>query len=576
MARISLHKHWEWIKEHRKRVLIIGVGMLVLSVMIFQAIIFRDRLPLFLKIEGQSMGGWSAADAARHLEDRYANAKMELYVKSASAPFVTAETKDIGASASYDERVKKSVSPLWLRLIPSSVLWAHWLAKDGSPTYTHDEQKMSSFVTKQFGEECKVAPKNATLVVKGGTLSVVASENGGECNRSEVEKTLKGARADIQKTVRVDVPVTPIAPSVQDAQAEELRKTIEQRMGDAVALVASGKEVGIEKRTVIDWLEFDASGEAIAVKISQEKSDEFFKEHVAPLVAVAPGVTKVTTQDFQEIARTEGAQGRALNFEGTRTAISQYLTGDAERAEASVTAIPAKVEYTRSYSNTDAGLSALLKHSSEAQKGRISVSIVELSGQRRRASHDGDVVFTAASTYKLYVAYSILKRTENGQMSWGDQVVGGRNLEKCFDDMIVLSDNACPEALIKRMTHAAMQADVRELGMKGTNFQAADSYKTTANDLAQFTAMLEARQLPISRASQDKLIAVMRRNVYRQGIPAGSSGAVADKVGFLEGLLHDAAIVYSPRGTYALAIMTDGSSWADIAALTRKIEELRG
>ena len=556
--------------------LIIGVGMLVLSVMIFQAIIFRDRLPLFLKIEGQSMGGWSAADAARHLEDRYANAKMELYVKSASAPFVTAETKDIGASASYDERVKKSVSPLWLRLIPSSVLWAHWLAKDGSPTYTHDEQKMSSFVTKQFGEECKVAPKNATLVVKGGTLSVVASENGGECNRSEVEKTLKGARADIQKTVRVDVPVTPIAPSVQDAQAEELRKTIEQRMGDAVALVASGKEVGIEKRTVIDWLEFDASGEAIAVKISQEKSDEFFKEHVAPLVAVAPGVTKVTTQDFQEIARTEGAQGRALNFEGTRTAISQYLTGDAERAEASVTAIPAKVEYTRSYSNTDAGLSALLKHSSEAQKGRISVSIVELSGQRRRASHDGDVVFTAASTYKLYVAYSILKRTENGQMSWGDQVVGGRNLEKCFDDMIVLSDNACPEALIKRMTHAAMQADVRELGMKGTNFQAADSYKTTANDLAQFTAMLEARQLPISRASQDKLIAVMRRNVYRQGIPAGSSGAVADKVGFLEGLLHDAAIVYSPRGTYALAIMTDGSSWADIAALTRKIEELRG
>ena len=42
------------------------------------------------------------------------------------------------------------------------------------------------------------------------------------------------------------------------------------------------------------------------------------------------------------------------------------------------------------------------------------------------------------------------------------------------------------------------------------------------------------------------------------------------------GLLHDAAIVYSPSGTYVLVIMTDGSSWAEIAALTRKIEELRG
>ena len=576
MARISLHKHWGWLKAHRTRVLLIGGGVLIVGVIVFQAIAFRDRLPLFLQVEGQSMGGWNATDAAHHLEDNYANAKMELYVKSANAPFVTVVTKDIGASANYDERAKELVTPLWLRLIPSSVLWSHWLVKDGLPTYAHDEQKMSSFVTKQFGEECKVAPKNATLVVKDGNLSVIPSENGGECDRSEVEKTLKGARADIQKTVRVDVPVTPIAPSVQNAQAEELQKTIEQRIGDSIVLVAGGKEVGIEKRTVIDWLEFDASGEAIAVKISQEKSDGFFKEHVAPLVAVAPGVTKVTTQDFQETARTEGAQGRALNFEGTRVAISQYLTGDAERAEASVTAIPAKVEYTRHYSDTDTGLSAILKHNAEDHKGILSVSMIELSGKKRRASYNGDARVTPASTYKLFVAYSILKRTENGQLSWSDQVTGGRNLEQCFDDMVVQSDNACPEAIISRIGRAQIQADVQELGMKGTDFRNVNGLQSTANDLAQFTAMLEARQLPISRASQDKLIAAMRRNVYRQGIPAGSSGAVADKVGFLDGLLHDAAIVYSPSGTYALAIMTDGSSWAEIAALTRKIEELRG
>jgi beta-lactamase class A len=63
--------------------------------------------------------------------------------------------------------------------------------------------------------------------------------------------------------------------------------------------------------------------------------------------------------------------------------------------------------------------------------------------------------------------------------------------------------------------------------------------------------------------------------VYRQGIPAGASGAVADKVGFIDALLHDSAIVYSPSGTYVLAIMTDGSSWANIAQLTREIEALR-
>ena len=67
----------------------------------------------------------------------------------------------------------------------------------------------------------------------------------------------------------------------------------------------------------------------------------------------------------------------------------------------------------------------------------------------------------------------------------------------------------------------------------------------------------------------------MKRNVYRQGIPAGASGTVADKVGFLNGLLHDAAIVYSPKGTYVLVILTNGSSWANIAELTKKIEALR-
>ena len=67
----------------------------------------------------------------------------------------------------------------------------------------------------------------------------------------------------------------------------------------------------------------------------------------------------------------------------------------------------------------------------------------------------------------------------------------------------------------------------------------------------------------------------MKANVYRQGIPAGANGQVADKVGFMDNLLHDAAIVYSPNGTYVLAVMTEGSSWATIADLARQIDSLR-
>jgi hypothetical protein len=88
-------------------------------------------------------------------------------------------------------------------------------------------------------------------------------------------------------------------------------------------------------------------------------------------------------------------------------------------------------------------------------------------------------------------------------------------------------------------------------------------------------ASLERGQLSISASSRSKLISALQRNIYRQGIPAGAKGGVADKVGFIDRLLHDTAIVYSPNGTYALTIMTDGSSWANIAQLTREIEALR-
>ena len=68
----------------------------------------------------------------------------------------------------------------------------------------------------------------------------------------------------------------------------------------------------------------------------------------------------------------------------------------------------------------------------------------------------------------------------------------------------------------------------------------------------------------------------MKENVYVSGIPTGVPGAtVADKVGFMDGLLHDAAIIYSTKGDYVLIIMTNGSSWGNIAALAKEIEAAR-
>ena len=65
----------------------------------------------------------------------------------------------------------------------------------------------------------------------------------------------------------------------------------------------------------------------------------------------------------------------------------------------------------------------------------------------------------------------------------------------------------------------------------------------------------------------------MGDQVYRQGVHAGSDFTVADKVGFLDDLLHDAAIVTANESDYLIVILTDGSSWSAMSELTSLVED---
>jgi beta-lactamase class A len=216
-----------------------------------------------------------------------------------------------------------------------------------------------------------------------------------------------------------------------------------------------------------------------------------------------------------------------------------------------------------------------LQHFDDDNPGVFGVSFTELGGQGLSAQYNASRQFVTASTYKLFVAFSTIKRVEAGQMKWDDaNIANGRDLTKCFDDMIVKSDNACAEALIKKIGAKDLNADIKSLGLGSSGFRA-DNNVTTASDLASYLTQLEKGTMPIKLENRDRLLGAMKRNVYRQGVPAGASGQVADKVGFLWALLHDVTIVYSPKGTYVLVVLTDGSSWAKIAELTRKIEALR-
>ena len=304
-------------------------------------------------------------------------------------------------------------------------------------------------------------------------------------------------------------------------------------------------------------------------------------EYVAGLaekVDTAAGVTKVKVENFVEVECEEGAVGRKLDQEATSATIKAYFEGKADRIWATATAVEAtEVERIQSYAaNNDEELLGVVKKYISGQSGTFGVQLFELTGEGRAVGVNQEMQFTTASTYKLFVAYSTLLAVESGKWQWSNAIYNGWNLATCFDKMIVLSDNGCAETLFRKYGTANINRDIWAVGLSRQSGWINGSPKTTALDLAKFLGLLETKQLPISEEGRARLLDAMKRNVYRQGVPSGAGGAaVADKVGFLYALLHDAAIVYSEKGTYVLVILTNRSSWSAIAGLTQVIEDNR-
>lgn len=194
------------------------------------------------------------------------------------------------------------------------------------------------------------------------------------------------------------------------------------------------------------------------------------------------------------------------------------------------------------------------------------VVAIDLSDKGRgNVNYNGDVQFTSASTYKIYVAYAMIHDVETGRRNWGSKI-NGTTWETCLSRMIINSDNACPEAYIASLGYNKFNQIVDGLGVSDkTQFKPYDM-RTSAADLALVLQKLYRGEL-MNETNKNKLYSLMGQQVYREGIPTGigASGQVSDKVGFLDALLHDAGIVFGGKGDYVLVIMTNGESWPYIA-----------
>lgn len=551
-----------------------GVGVVAL-LMIAQFIYPSSHLPLFAKVDGVALGGWSKANAIDRLNALSREQRVTVQLGESKTTELTVKADDIGITVSHAERINNSRYPWYLRIIPSSLFWFGPFQSEKPATVTTNKAKATSFITKQLGKSCKVAPKNASLKLSGSRLVVVPAKNGGSCEKEDALSRLLAVKPVINQRTAVTIPVDVLKPAVGDAAAETLARKLNSATERGVEIAGVANEsVNVPQKEILGWLTFTTEGSSLQYSIDSSKAKPFFDKSITPKVAKPAGVTRVSTLDFTETSRVSGANGQTLDLSATVTTVKAVLESKQAQAKAVVAPLAPKVEYTRSYTKTSTGIAATLEHFAKDTPGTYGVSFNEIGGRGLSANYNSSESFITASTYKLFVAYSVLKRIDAGKWKLTDEVTGGKNVSTCFDDMIVKSDNPCAEAMYKKIGYQTVINEARALGLSNTTLSS-DGQRTSAGDLALYLNKLESKQIGLTEESRTRLLSAMKRNVYRSGIPAGASGTVADKVGFLYGLLHDASIVYSPKGAYVLVVMTDGSTWGNIAELTRKIEALR-
>ncbi len=570
-------KRWRSFVEKRKltnkKIIIIAGSILVGALLIVQIFYPNDRTLPFFSVDGLDYSSWLKSDVVESLDDNYSNTKVAVYFNDNK--FDSPLASLLGVSTDNNSRISKDSYPWYLRLIPTSIFWAFAVNNiDDKPIYNHDQAVLDIYIKDKIGSSCDVEPKNASLEVKAGSIKLIPAVDGAKCDINVVKQKLASVETTIRDTSEVKLVADIIKPAIGDAAALDLSKSITDSLGDSVTISVGGENKSIPSSEVVKWITFGVDKDKLNYSLDLEKAKTYMNDNFASKVAVSAGITTISTYDFVELSRATGSSGQTLDMAGTLASIRSYMNGDISKPAVSVASVAPRVVYNRSYSSSNTGMLALIQNYADAHAGTYAANITEVGGSFRHASYNGGRSFVTASTYKLYVAYSTLLRIESGEWKWTDQTHGGRDLAKCFDDMLVVSDNECAHAMLNRIGFTNITNEARAIGSSNTSFLG-DNIVTTADDLNVLLVSLYNGQILSKQSNRDLLINTMKRNIYRQGIPKGTGLVVADKVGFLWDLLHDAAIVYSPTGNYVLTIMTEGASWSNIAELSAQLENLR-
>ena len=250
-----------------------------------------------------------------------------------------------------------------------------------------------------------------------------------------------------------------------------------------------------------------------------------------------------------------------------------------------------------------------------AQSGAdVGVYFKTLDGSCEWASQADDS-FHAASTMKIPVLIELFHQIKQGKLKLDDRlpiknefhsIVDGslytlsaaddseaelykgegqtRTLRELSNLMIIVSSNFATNLLVEKLGVENIRATVHDLGADGMKvlrgvedgkaFEKGLNNTTTARGLGILLQAI-ATGKTVDAASSQEMLAILERQKFNEGIPAGLPAGirVAHKTGEITKIHHDAAIVFADR-PFVLVILVRGLvEKKDSAALMADISE---
>lgn len=215
--------------------------------------------------------------------------------------------------------------------------------------------------------------------------------------------------------------------------------------------------------------------------------------------------------------------------------------------------------------------------------GVAGIALLE-AGEGLAINIHAEEIFPTASTIKIHVLAKLLQRAEAGELDLteyvtiaaSDHVLGSGVIAYLNDPvsfslrdlatlMMIASDNTATNLCIDQAGMEGINTLIHELGLVETTLRRkmVDPIATMADrenvaTPGELVTMLDClRQGKPSTGVAEQTLAIMQKHNYGfidRGIP--STVMVANKPGWIEGVMCDAALVYLPRRPYMLAVMT--------------------